>query len=259
MISDIQNYKFVVSYDGTAYSGWQCQPKRKSVQEAIETSIEKALKLQKASVKINASGRTDAGVHALRQVFSVELPKIMPPHKLCWVINRVLPQDISLESAEEVPKEFHARYDSQAKTYRYRILHSEQKNPFEANRVWVYKQDLDVEKMTRVSKFFEGSHDFRSFMSSGSDKDNTVRTIYSVELNCRPYMDNNFSGQLIEMTFRGDGFLYNMVRNMVGLITQIGCGILDETVVHRMLVGNKRSKEVLTAPAQGLYLMSVDY
>lgn len=259
-MADFLNYKFIVSYDGGSYCGWQYQPRHKSVQEVIEGSIEDAFKMAKGSVKINGSGRTDAGVHALGQVFSVKLPNIMSCEKMIWLFNRFLPEDICIEDCKVVDDSFHGRFSAISKTYMYRIYLSSKKNSFESGRSWHYFKDFDLELANEMLGMLVGVHDFAAFMSSGSDKTDTVRNIYEaymVKSDCRNSICNR--GEMLEIYFRGNGFLYNMVRNMVGLISEVANGRISPEKGRALMEGGIRTKEIITAPAHGLYLVNVEY
>jgi tRNA pseudouridine38-40 synthase len=248
-----KNLKFTVSYDGKKYFGWQTQSTKKTVQETIEKAISKAINIEVELVKIDASGRTDSGVHARGQVFSTHLPIKMPPEKFKLVLNRILPSDISIECIEEVSDDFHARYCAKSKTYSYSIYTGTRKDPFLGDYAWHVPHRICLKRMREACECLLGEHDFRSFMASGSGKTNTIRTIYEIAIK------EDKCNDIIEITYIGSGFLYNMVRIMTALLIEVGQGRKSKEDVVRILNEKDRTFVPYTAPAQGLYLERVDY
>ncbi len=241
-------YKCHIAYDGSAYSGWQRQPRVHTVQGAIEDAL-KAIYLEK--VTIHGASRTDKGVHAIDQVFHYDTEKEIPLEKLIKVINRQLTDDIQLVNIEEVEGDFHSRYCCKGKEYQYRIETSKEVNVFQWRYVYAYRKTPNVELMRQAALKFIGTHDFKAFMASGSDKEETRRTIY--------HIDFHYEDTQLVMKVRGNGFLYNMVRIMVGVFLDISEGKYSEDMAfERFCVGDRKFFK-RTAPAQGLYLTKTFY
>jgi len=244
----MKRYKCIVAYDGTKYSGYQLQPKDSTVQEQIEKVLSK---LHKREVKTYASGRTDAGVHAKGQVlhFDSELP--IAVDKFPRVINGFLPEDILFVSMEEVPDDFHARYDAKGKEYRYFVRYAKERDPFSRNYSYHYRYSLDVEAMRKAAQDLIGEHDFTSFCSLKTATTNRVRTIKSIDI--------LFDGENLEFRFVGNGFLYNMVRILVGTLLEIGNGRKAVDSIPEILDKKDHRAAGKKAPAHGLYLWKVFY
>lgn len=244
-------YLITVSYDGTNFSGYQKQPKMRTVQ----SEIEKALKEINGGVKvdIHASGRTDAGVHALAQKIHFDLDKKIPEEKLIKGLNSLLPEDIFVSKLEEVKEDFHARFSAIGKEYVYMINMGEY-NPLERNYVYQYNNKLDVVEMERAMKYIEGTHNFKSFTKTDEEKDDYVRTISQTNL-IRDTKDVN----KIILVFVGTGFLRYMVRNIVGTLIKVGEGKLKSEEVIEILKKEDRREAGKTANAEGLYLKNVFY
>lgn len=244
----MKRYKCIVSYDGINYSGYQLQPKDKTIQEEIEKVLSK---IHKREVKTFASGRTDAGVHAKGQVlhFDSELP--ISVDKFPRVINGYLPDDILFVSMEEVSTDFHARYDAIGKEYRYFVRYDKERDPFTRNHHYHYRYSLDIEAMRKASKDLIGEHDFTSFCSLKTATTNKVRTIHSIEI-----LANE---NIIEFRFVGNGFLYNMVRILVGTLLEIGNGRKSVDSIPQILEKKDPRAAGKKAPAHGLYLWKVFY
>ncbi len=244
----MKNVKLTIQYDGTGFSGWQKQPNGRTVQEEIEKSLSTLLKKE---VKINGSGRTDAGVHALGQVANFREDFTIPIERIPRALNGILPEDISILSAEDMDMDFHARYSTKGKKYVYKIYNSKIRNPILRNYSYWVSENLDVDKINKAAQFFIGTYDFRSFMASGSSIKDTVRTIYSVDVS----IDKN----MIIIETSGNGFLYNMVRIMTGTLVEVGKGKINPTHIPRIIKEGKREGAGHTAPPQGLYLAKVNY
>lgn len=244
-----RTWKLTLSYDGTDFAGWQVQPGQPTVQEFLEDAL---ARIEGAPVQAAGSGRTDAGVHALAQVASCSMRSPIPGSGLLKALNRLLPPAIRVTSASVVPPRFHARRAAIAKTYEYRIQRSPICPPFESRYVYWHPYALDEESMFTVARLFEGERDFRSFASAGrSLMGSTVRTVFSSEL-CR-------TGDRLVYRVRGSGFLYRMVRNMVGTLLDVGRGNVRGTDVEAILEARDRRAAGPTAPARGLFLASVEY
>jgi tRNA pseudouridine38-40 synthase len=249
-----RNFKLTLAYDGHDFAGWQIQPDRPTIQGTLVSVFEH---LTGEKVLPQGSGRTDAGVHALAQTASVAIQSPIPAANLVRALNDLLPGSIRILAAEEMPPEFHARQSARAKTYRYRIFRGEICPPFLARYVFHHPYPLHEGRMTEAAKVVEGEHDFTSFAAvdpeRGRDGEemNNVRTIYGSE----------FARQGDELLYsvRGSGFLHHMVRNLVGTFLMVGKGSLTIDDVRRILDLRDRSAAAATAPASGLFLVSVEY
>ncbi len=242
-------WKLTLAYDGTDYSGWQVQPDSITVQGTLETAL---AVIDGEPVKAVGSGRTDAGVHALAQVASCTLRSPIPAHGLLKALNRLLPPAIRVTEARQAPAGFHARHAAVAKTYEYRIQRAPICPPFEARYSYWHPYVLDEGAMGRGAARFEGSHDFRSFASAGGEiRECTVRTVYASTL--------NREGDLLVYRVRGSGFLYRMVRNLVGTLLEVGRGNLRPEELDSILAARDRRAAGPTAAARGLFLKGVEY
>lgn len=244
----MKNVKLTIEYDGTNFSGWQIQPNARTIQEDIEKGLKKIIKKQ---IKINGSGRTDAGVHALGQVANFKDEFTIPIEKIPRALNAVLPDDISIKEAIEVPENFHARYSAKGKRYIYKIYNGQLRSALLRNHAYFTAYTLNVEKMKEAAKHFTGEHDFKGFMASRTSVKNTVRTIYDIKL----YEKDN----LLIIEAKGNGFLYNMVRIITGTLIDIGRGKIDDKDLPNIIKSCKRERAGHTAPPQGLYLSQVYY
>lgn len=237
-----------IEYDGYGYCGWQKQPEVKTIQGEIEKAILKSIGRE---VEIFGSGRTDAGVHALNQKAHFDLAIPVPISKLPEILNNVLPDDIVIKDAQEVPPEFHARFSVHRKCYRYKIYNNPNKNAFLARRAGYVKRELDLDKMIEASKFLIGKHDFRGFCSSNTATDNFLREIYDIRI--------AKEGDFIKIDVEGNGFLYNMVRIIVGTLVDYALGKLSLQDLQLALKNGDRSKSGQTMSPYGLYLKDVIY
>ncbi|SDI07703.1 tRNA pseudouridine38-40 synthase [Alteribacillus persepolensis] len=245
----MQRVKAIVSYDGTLFSGWQKQPNKRTVQ----TELEKALRsIHKGEdVRVTASGRTDASVHAIAQTVHFDTPLAIPEDKWPKAINSKLPDDVQVKRAVYAHADFHARFDAVEKEYHYRVLTSRTKDIFRRNYVFFYPYPIDVKKMKEAAAYLKGTHNFSSFCASGTDVVDMVRTIYRAEI-----MEKNDE---LHFIFRGNGFLYNMVRIMVGTLLEVGKGRREAEDMSAIIAAKKRSAAGKTAPGHGLYLWEVCY
>jgi len=247
----MRRIRITLSYDGTEYHGWQVQPGLPTVQAAVEAV---ASEIEGAPVEVAASGRTDAGVHALAQVAAFSMNNPIPPANLVKAMNRLLARDIRVLDAAEAPADFHPRYGAVAKTYEYRMLRAEICPPFERRYVHHHPYPLDEQQMIELAPRFEGEHDFSAFAAS-DDRDelnlSKVRRIFSARIfKCED-----------RLTFqvRGSGFLKHMVRNMVGVLLEAGKGNLSREDFLARLEPGARIPPGPAAPARGLFLISVEY
>ena len=240
----MRNYKFIVTYDGSKYSGWQRL--QDNIEKSIQGKIEILLsKLLEEEIQIIGSGRTDAGVHALMQVCNFKTSKVLGKDFI-KDFNRYLPEDIKVLEFSEVDDRFHARYNAKKKIYMYRIDNSPFGNPFIRKFAYHVDKKLDIEKMKEVSKIFIGEHDFTSFSNSKSKKKSSVREIYNIEF--------KITDDIIEIYFEAEGFLYNMVRMLAGSIIGAGLGQTSGEEVEELLTEKTREKHRFTAPPHGLFL-----
>jgi len=264
-------WKLILSYDGTAYSGWQVQPGRPTVQGTLAAAL---AHITGETVLPQGSGRTDAGVHALAQVASFTLAAPLPPENLLRALNRALPPSIRVLSAEIVPPDFHARHSARGKSYEYRIFANHRNEricpPFLAPYVWDCHWPLALEPMQQATAQLPGTHDFTSFAASDPDltsraresAPNPIKTITSATLSREetvPYPLNPEPSSLLIFRITGSGFLHHMVRNLVGTLVEIGRGALTPDDFARILAARDRTLAGPTAPASGLFLVNVDY
>lgn len=244
----MQTLSMRIQYDGSGYHGWQRQSRMKSVQETLEKTLSKAFNQK---IEIDGSGRTDAGVHALGQCISFKVNLTIPIENVKSVINRRLPNDIYIESVRLESDDFHARYCSVGKTYIYKMYIDKERNPFLDKYYYHFEHTLDLSAIREAMDCFVGTYDFKAFMASGSNAENTVRTIYRFNLDT--------SNNKLAFTITGDGFLYNMVRIIIGSLIHVGLGKINATDIPSIIVSGDRNRAKYTAPAHGLYLKSVYY
>lgn len=243
-------YLVTVSYRGTSYCGWQKQTisKLPSIEETIERVLSRILN---TPTKIYASGRTDAGVHALGQTFHFDTEKEFNKYRFLHSLNELLPLDIRVLSLKPVDKDFHARFNAKGKTYVYQIRNSNVSDPFKQDQEYTLGQELNVEKMVEASKVFEGEHNFKNFTSKDEDKSDFVREITGILI--KKHEDK------ITITITGNGFMRYMVRMIVGTLLQVGLGKLTTKQVEKSLYDEERKPSSYKAPACGLYLKEVIY
>jgi len=244
-----RSLKLTLAYDGTAYAGWQVQPDHVTIQGVLETALQK---ITGETIRVTASGRTDAGVHALGQVASLSTDSTLAPAVLLKALNAELPRDVAVRDVCEAPDGFHAIRDARRKCYRYVISDAPIRDVFARGYSWQYTQRLDEVAMQRAAQGLVGTHDFCSFESSGAPRQTTVRTVYRLSV-CR-----RDDGKL-QIEVEADGFLYNMVRAIVGTLVEVGRGAEVDTYPVQVLEAKDRSAGGPTAPAEGLFLVKVDY
>lgn len=246
-------YKITFAYDGTNFSGFQIQPNKRTVEQTLKNAVNKIAKNPEPPLSVIGSGRTDAGVHALNQVAHFDCPYKLGNDSMRKALNSLLPLDIIVKKAELVSPDFHARFNAHSKHYRYRVDQSDFVNPFKRNYTAHFKYPVDVAKMQKSAQDLVGEHDFTSFVASGSQALSNVRTIYQADVH-RDEANNE-----IVFDFVGNGFLYNQVRIMVAFLLEIGSNQRPVDDVIRVLAAKDRNQARMTAPASGLYLVSVDY
>ncbi|NRD77560.1 tRNA pseudouridine(38-40) synthase TruA [Bacillus sp. BRMEA1] len=246
----MQRYKGIIAYDGTDFSGYQVQPNKRTVQSELEAVL---TKMHKGNhVKVAASGRTDAGVHAMGQVIHFDSPLSIPDERWVQALNSLLPKDISVLSVKETVNSFHARYDAAGKEYRYRLYLSAKRDPFQRNYAYQYPYALNIDEMRKASRYFlDEPHDYTSFCSAKTEVEDKIRTIHSIEF--------VQEGEHLTIRFVGNGFLYNMVRILVGTLLEVGSGDRASEEMPAILEKKDRSAAGKTAPAHGLYLWEVFY
>lgn len=255
-------YRAVISYYGANYVGWQRQLNGLSVQEVLEKALEKTFG---APTSATASGRTDAGVHALGQVVHFDADTSIPTDKIPFAVNTHLPDYVSMLFCEIAPENFNARFSAKRKTYCYKIYVSKHRLPvLELDHEHI-TYPLDLDKIEQAAKIIEGTHDFKCFEASGSVVKNTVRTVYSVDVATRHFdnatvrADGKFFDGELSISVTGNGFLYNMVRIIAGTLVYVGIGKLTPQDVSRILETGDRKAAGKTLGAKGLTLMSVQY
>ena len=245
----MRNIKLVIEYDGKDFNGWQKQPNKLNIQGEIERAIKEITK--EDDIELNASGRTDAGVHAIGQVANFKTNSTMPVDKFPIAINNKVKKSIVIKSAEEMPERFHSRYNCKKKTYRYIINNSEYGSAIYRNQECHIPQPLEIKAMKKAIKYFEGEHDFKGFKASGTSSKNSVRKIFKT--NIEVHDDRIY----IELT--GSGFLYNMVRIISGTLVDVGLGKIKPTDIPNIILSGDRMQAGKTLPPQGLYLLKVEY
>lgn len=244
----MKNIKLTLEYDGTNFLGWQRQPNRRTVQGVLEKAIED---LTGEKLNMVPCSRTDSGVHANEFITNFHTNSSIPGEKFIYALNNKLPGDVVITKSEEVNEEFHARYHSKGKTYCYTILNRRVPTAIHRNYSYLVKEDLDVEKMIEGSKYFIGTHDFAAFRSLGGSVKTTVRTIHSLDI--------KKNEDFISIYVSGSGFLYNMVRIMVGTLIEVGKGKINPSQVKSILESGDRKKAGKVVPPMGLTLMKVFY
>lgn len=251
----MRNLKLTLEYDGSKFFGFQRQPDRSTIHEELEKALSK---LFNRKMKIAAAaGRTDAGVHAAGQVVNFKMRSSRTLSQIQKGLNALLPHSVAVKKAEEVPEDFHARYSAKSKTYEYRIWNHPVRSPLQNARAYHVPEKLDLGGMRCAVKFLRGRHDFRSFCASGSHamqdgrRRGTIRTIKRFDMRRK--------GALIRFLIEADGFLYHMVRNIVGTLLEVGRQKLEADEVRGILLARDRRRAGPTAPASALTLISVRY
>lgn len=246
---DIVNLLFTISYDGKNYHGWQIQKNALSVQEVFQNALRKIIG-QYCDIK--GCSRTDAGVHANMYCISAKVPNKIPCDRMVMAMNRFLPKDIAVTDCKEVPMDFHARYSCKGKEYIYKIWNNKIRNPFLDGYALHYWYPIDVDMLNEVAKEYIGKHDFTSFCTLDNRcADNMTRTVKTSKVIRK--------GSMVEISISADGFLYNMVRIMVGTLLRVVEKKISRHEVENIIKAKDRSKAGPTAPACGLYLNNVFY
>ena len=240
--------KLILEYDGTAYAGWQRQPDQPTIQEAVETAIAGVTQL---TVPVMGAGRTDAGVHALGQVASFRIDRIMTPREWTRALNAHLPDTIAVRSAALVPDTFHARYSAKGKLYEYRLVSREARPPLDRQYCWHIHKPLNDAAMNQAAMALIGSHDFSSFQTQPTDNEDPTCRIERLTVIRH--------GDRLQVEVYADRFLKQMVRSIVGTLVEVGLGKRPPQSLASILDARERSAAGKTAPPQGLFLMRVDY
>ena len=248
------NYKLLLQYDGTEFHGWQIQGDLRTVQGELTQALSL---IEGRSVNVHGSGRTDAGVHAEGQVASVEIEREITTTKLRAAINGNVGRDVRVLTVETVAEDFHARYSALEKTYVYRVVNGPVISPFWCRYAHHDARPLDLERMKRGAELFCGKHDWTAFSAAQSDVDDRVRTVTTVAITERA--DERSPSALLEIRVSAEGFLRYMVRAMAGTLLALGRGELDHADIERALDTGIRTPAAVTAPANGLTLLSVRY
>ncbi len=242
----MRNIKLTIEYDGTNYSGWQSQKNALSVQAVIESAIKE---LTGEDCRLTGAGRTDAGVHALGQVANFYTNSAIPAQRFSYALNGLLPRDIVVIASHEVDVDFHSRFSAVGKRYRYLVYNFPMPSALLRNRAYHVPFALDLKAMQEAAGYLIGKHDFAAFSASGSSVKTTVRTVTSASL--------EKSDRLITLDITGDGFLYNMVRIIMGTLVEVGLGKMEPGAVEEILESRDRGRAGATAPPHGLYLAEV--
>ncbi|MCC8025241.1 MAG: tRNA pseudouridine(38-40) synthase TruA [Clostridium sp.] len=245
----MRRIKLVVAYDGTNYHGWQLQPNGTTIEAVLN---EKLTELLREPITVIGASRTDSGVHALGNVAVFDTENRMPGEKICLALNQRLPEDIRVQSSEEVALQWHPRKCPCIKTYEYRILNRRIEMPVSRLYAYFCYFSLDVDKMQAAARYLEGEHDFKSFCNVHTQVTDTVRTIYSLTVTGNP-------GDMITIRVTGSGFLYNMVRILAGTLLDVGAGRLEPEDMVSILAARDRAAAGPTAPAKGLFLVKMEY
>ena len=248
----MRTFKLTLAYDGTDFAGWQWQPRQRTVQGELQETLKRITQEQ---ITCFASGRTDAGVHALGQVVSFDSETYLSPAALAKALNAELPEDMLVFEVAEAPLRFHAQRDAIRKRYRYVVEDGRLPDLFDRKYVWHVYQRLDVEVMKAAARPLVGTHDFASYETSGSQRLTTVRTIYDLVVERR---QAELTDRVV-IEVEADGFLYNMVRNIAGTLVAVGKGKEPVTFAADALAQKDRRAAGMTAPAQGLFLVGVEY
>lgn len=244
----MKRVRLVVSYDGTAYRGWQLQPNGITIEEVLNRELTALLK---EPISVIGASRTDSGVHAMGNVAIFDTKNRMPADKICFALNQRLPEDIRVQSSEEVAADWHPRKTNCIKTYEYKVLNRKISMPLERLYAHFCYFHLDLDKMRQAAEYLVGEHDFKSFCTVRTQAEETVRTIYSLDITKQKDM--------ITIRISGSGFLYNMVRIIAGTLLEVGMGAYPPEHMEEILDAKDRQTAGRTAPARGLTLVSMEY
>ncbi|GAB5613918.1 tRNA pseudouridine(38-40) synthase TruA [Faecalimonas hominis] len=244
----MRRVKLTIAYDGTNYCGWQIQPNGITIEEIVNKALSK---LTGEKIVVIGASRTDSGVHAMGNVAVFDTETTIPPERVAMAVNRILPEDIVVVKSEEVPLDFHPRYCDCEKTYGYHIVNTRIPIPTKRLTNYFVSYELDLDKMREGASYLIGEHDFASFCNIKTDVESTVRTVKELEI-----LEN---GEEITIRISGNGFLYNMVRIIVGTLIRVGRGFYEPVQVKEILEAKNRKAAGVTAPPHGLMLMEIRY
>jgi tRNA pseudouridine38-40 synthase len=244
-----RNIRLLLEYDGLPFHGWQVQPVKPTVQEVLQQVLSRIT--GEAPIALRGSGRTDAGVHALGQVANFYTASALSPATFTKAINSLAPPGVAVLAAQEVSPDFDAQYSAKGKIYRYRVLLRPGRSPLRAGRLWHVPYPLRVSRMRMAARHFTGRQDFSSFRSAGCTARCPVRTLRRLTLRRRR--------DVLDMELEADGFLRHMVRNIAGTLVDVGRGRIPHTCLPDILAARDRSRAGMTAPAHGLFLVTVNY
>lgn len=244
----MRRVKLTIAYDGTNYCGWQIQPNGITIEEIVNKALSK---LTGEKIVVIGASRTDSGVHAMGNVAVFDTETTIPPERVTMAVNRILPEDIVVVKSEEVPLDFHPRYCDCEKTYEYHIVNTRIPIPTKRLTNYFVSYELDLDKMREGASYLIGEHDFASFCNIKTDVESTVRTVKELEI-----LEN---GEEITIRISGNGFLYNMVRIIVGTLIRVGRGFYEPVQVKEILEAKNRKAAGVTAPPHGLMLMEIRY
>ena len=244
----MKRIKLTIAYDGTNYCGWQIQPNGITIEEILNKALSK---MTGEEILVVGASRTDSGVHAMGNVAVFDTDTTIPAEKIAVALNQRLPEDIVITKSEEVPLDFHPRYCNCSKTYEYHIINTRIPIPTKRLTNYFVSYVLDIDKMRQAASYLVGEHDFVSFCNVRTDVENTVRTITALDI-----LTN---GNEITIRITGNGFLYNMVRIIVGTLVRVGRGFYEPEKVKEILEAKDRKAAGVTAPAQGLMLVEIKY
>lgn len=240
--------RITVAYDGTHYHGWQLQENGITIEEELNKCLSELLGEQ---IQVIGASRTDSGVHAMGNVAVFDTENRMPAGKIAYAMNQRLPEDIRIQKSEEVPAGWHPRHCDSIKTYEYRIYRAEFPMPVKRLYSYFVYRPLDVARMQEASAYLEGKHDFKSFCQAGAQVESTVRTLYALQV--------EEQGADLVIRVKGNGFLYNMVRIIVGTLIEVGQGKREPESMREILEAEDRAAAGPTAPAHGLTLMRYEF
>lgn len=244
----MRRIKLIISYDGTNYCGWQVQPNGITIEEVLNKVL---CKLTGEEIAVIGASRTDSGVHALGNVAVFDTAGTIPAERFAAAINQRLPKDIVIRESAEVPADWHPRYQNSHKVYEYHIVNTRIPIPTKRLTNYFVSYPLDVDQMRQGAEYLVGEHDFASFCNVRTQVESTVRTVTDLEITRQ--------GDEITIRIRGNGFLYNMVRIIVGTLVRVGRGFYQPEEVKDILEAKKRTAAGVTAPAQGLILVEIEY
>ena len=244
----MKRIKLTVAYDGTAYCGWQLQNNGITVEGVLNRQLSKITGEQ---IKVIGASRTDAGVHARGNVAVFDTDTPIPPERIAYAVNSGMPEDVVVVRSEEVAPDWHPRHCDSVKTYEYSIYNSTMPDPLVRHTSWFVSYPLDLDAMRKAAEYIRGRHDFKSFCNIHTHVEDTVRTVYS--------LDVEKQGNMFTVRVRGNGFLYNMVRIIAGTLVQVGRGFMPAERVKEIIEAKDRETAGPTAPPQGLVLVGIEY